>query len=247
MKLGFLLNPLRKFLQTHDIWLRRAQSSEGINALVDVLKLSGPSADSVILDVGANCGQTVLRLRQTFPTLPIFAFEPIQRTFEELTRTVRHLPLVTTVNAAVGAAPRKLRIYSQGTSELSSLRDTAPTSGAAVNEVEVITLDEFARLQGIKHIYLLKTDTEGFDAGVLRGARGLLTAGRVDFVLCEVGFDPKDGSHSHLGEIIDLMAQFDFTLASVYDVAGFWHLRRFGYTYANVLFVRRDICRRAAG
>lgn len=246
MKLGLLLNPIRKYLQSKDIWLRRAQSSEGINALVDTLKLAGAPADSVIFDVGANCGQTVLRLRQNFPTQPIFAFEPIQRTFEELGRNTRHLPFVTAINAAVGDAPRKLRIYSQGTSELASLRDTAPTSGSMVNEVEVITLDEFARVNGIRHIYLLKTDTEGFDAGVLRGARGLLSARRVDFVLCEVGFDPQDGSHSHLGQIMDLMSQFDFTLASVYDVAGFWHLRRFGYTYANVLFARRDICKSAA-
>ena len=53
------------------------------------------------------------------------------------------------------------------------------------HEVEIVSLDEFARSRGIEHIDLLKIDTEGAELDVLRGARELIEAGRVGAVQFE--------------------------------------------------------------
>lgn len=48
------------------------------------------------------------------------------------------------------------------------------------------TLDSLAERTGIDRIRLLKIDTEGYETQVLRGAAGLLGAGRIDFIACEL-------------------------------------------------------------
>jgi len=48
------------------------------------------------------------------------------------------------------------------------------------------TLDSLAERRGLDRIRLLKIDTEGHETHVLRGAEGLLSAGRIDFIACEL-------------------------------------------------------------
>jgi hypothetical protein len=113
------------------------------------------------------------------------------------------------------------------------------------NTVYVITLDDHARERGIESVYLLKTDTEGFDLGVLQGARRLFGEGRVAAVLCEVGFARSDTSHTYLPDVLELLEGHGFAMTAIYEIAGLWHLRRWGYTFANALFLRKDFLMRS--
>lgn len=65
-----------------------------------------------------------------------------------------------------------------------------------VEEVAVGTVDTFAREFGVEEISLLKTDTEGFDAEVLRGAKSMISSGRIFLILIEVGFSKYDAGHT---------------------------------------------------
>ena len=69
----------------------------------------------------------------------------------------------------------------------------------------------------------------------------LLAERRVMAVLCEVGFSCDDVVHTQLVEVLPLMEVHGFALAGLYDIAGFRHLRDWGCTFANALFVRRDL------
>ena len=53
----------------------------GQSALADMKRFVPADARPVILDVGANTGQSVKRYRKTFPSSVIHSFEPSQRIF----------------------------------------------------------------------------------------------------------------------------------------------------------------------
>ncbi len=59
-----------------------------------------------------------------------------------------------------------------------------------VDEIPVpcTTLDDYARQAGVDHIDLLKMDIQGGELRALSGAVGLLSAGAVDIVKCEIMF-----------------------------------------------------------
>jgi len=56
---------------------------------------------------------------------------------------------------------------------------------AQVVEAPLLTVDEMCRRKGVGRIDLLKIDTEGFDAFVLRGASAMMSRNAVDIVLFE--------------------------------------------------------------
>lgn len=58
---------------------------------------------------------------------------------------------------------------------------------AAVGQIELRTLDDFCAESGIDRIHLLKLDVEGGECAVLKGAKRLLSEGRVDFIQLEFG------------------------------------------------------------
>jgi FkbM family methyltransferase len=232
---------VRRFADRFGLSLRRAQSSEGVDPFMDALKLAKPEVGDAIFDVGANCGQTIQILRQHFPHAPIHAFEPIGESFETARRRSSELQNVKLVNAAVGAARSKVVIYSTGTSELASLRDISSSNGKVANSVEIIPLDAYTSESNIKNIYLLKTDTEGYDLDVFKGAEALLKQGKIKLILTEVGFTPKDERHTYFPDVTRVLEEHNYTFANLYDIAGFWHLKPYQCTYANALFIRRDL------
>lgn len=236
-----MFKQLRQSLDARGIHIRRAQNFEGIDPYLDLRKLIQPNDADVAFDVGSNCGQTVASIKKVFPHLPVHGFEPVQESFRLAQLHCAAFDGVMLVNAAVGAEPGTVTLYSAGASQLASLRDTAPGAGKVANTVDVITLDDHALAQCIESVFLLKSDTEGFDLAVLQGAGRLFEQQRVASVLCEVGFSRNDASHTYFPNVLTLMEDRGFTLASLYDLPGFWHLREWGYTFGNALFVRRDL------
>ncbi len=160
-----------------------------------------PSAD--ILDVGANIGQSALTYVRLFPQSRVFCFEPVQATYETLTKNVSEYSRVKTFHSAVGAEPGTAPIQiCPHDSELSSLIDnvTWDADPSDIETVNVVCLDDFIRSTGITRVGILKIDTEGYEMQVLRGARRSIEERIFDFIFCEVGFRGE----SHKGQFADI-------------------------------------------
>ena len=84
---------------------------------------------------------------------------------------MRHVPIVA------GGETRSL---------LSGSEAICQRSGACSEKIEAITLDEFFRKQGLDQVYHVLIDTEGHDALVLEGARGLLAKRKIALLEFEV-------------------------------------------------------------
>src|SRR5271165_841345 len=64
--------------------LRRRPPEVGQSAIADMKRFLPSGVSPLILDVGANAGQSVKRYRRAFPSSIIHSFEPSQRIFDQL-------------------------------------------------------------------------------------------------------------------------------------------------------------------
>lgn len=174
-----------------------------------VLELLAPKC-SLFVDVGANVGQWSAKFLELGQACGI-AYEPSSSSFEQLCVRVRR-DRMTFRNVAVGDAVGQVTFVEKARcGEESAVRTASgPVEpGDTVKTVDVTTLDHDL-MSGGKVVDYLKIDTEGYDLNVLRGARGLLAAGRIRFIQFEYG-DGWLGAGSSLKAANTFLAQFGFT------------------------------------
>ncbi len=150
-----------------------------------------------VIDVGANHGLFSLEAAHLVgPSAIVHAFEPTPSTREVLESNLaaNGLDRVRIFPVALGDRPgtARLRVHR----ELSGLNTLASDDitwnhrtlrADAIVEVPITTLDAHAEAEGLDRIDFLKIDVEGFELGVIRGARGLLASRRVDRIMLEIG------------------------------------------------------------
>jgi FkbM family methyltransferase len=196
-----------------------------------------------IFDVGANTGATVARYHEAFPEAEIWAFEPVNATYQALVETTADLGGVRTFNVALGASEREGRITAVGTSLMNTLVEGDSDSGGPVQHVEILSGDAFCRKNGIDRIGLLKIDTEGHDLEVLTGFHGMLGSGRIDLVYVEAGMHARNLKHVPLERFKGYLEPIGFAVFRLYNLAaerrGGPHMRR-----ADVLFVSPQLIER---
>ncbi len=103
--------------------------------------------------------------------------------------------------------------------------------------VNVTTLDEFCAEQQIGRIDLLKTDCQGFDLRVLKGAQRMLSEKRVGLIQCEAIFDPQYAGQGWFHEILGYLTSCDYALCNIYHPA---RNSQREMTFADALFKPRS-------
>jgi FkbM family methyltransferase len=208
----------------------------GKDWITDLSRLAGPAP--VIFDVGANIGEISLRLAHTLPPQSrIFAFEPSAATFARLTATVCAHPQVTPLRMALSDSVGSTKLYHGINSQLNRLAPVGALGLDTYEDVQSETIDSIAAQLGISRIDALKTDTEGFDAAVLRGASDMLGRGMIGAVVSEITFDSESSWHTRFDDIRGILTPYGYHLHGVYD-GTLWgtHLK-----YCNVMFVRDEL------
>jgi FkbM family methyltransferase len=209
----------------------------GLDLVADVSRIKDFASMRVVFDVGANVGDWTQDYLALAPMATFYCFEPSAGTFQALSRRIGTHPRVRTVRTAAGSATTTTRLHKVGSSVQYSLK--APTQGGEeveTEEVQVLTLDDFADAQRITHLDFLKVDTEGYDAEVLAGADRLLSRQMVDFVFVEVNFAQGDVTHTHFDAIAAPLGRHGYQPIGFYDVH-LWGPPWF-VMYMNVLFTR---------
>lgn len=171
----------------------------------------------------------------------IYAFEPFEVLYERLQKRFADQVSVSCVNRALGATNKNFPVarikdpFFQG-----GQVKPAVISEPETEQISMCTLDTFCRENQIEHVFILKTDTEGYDLEVLRGAEEMLKRGKVTNVLSEASLNPDDSQHTNLFDMTAYLRQFSFELHGLYDLH---HNSRDGrLEYFNVLFrLRRNV------
>ena len=179
-------------------------------------RLLAPGALAV--DVGANIGAFTAALAAAVaPDGTVHAFEPLAASRTRLERTLELNALANVVVDSravadtVGSA--EFFEYGPGYESWAGLADRSIEHGGVVPQatataVETTTLDAYAAEAGIGRVDLLKIDVEGAEERVLRGARGLLEAGRVAAVVLEISDNTLDSFGARAFDVLELLESY---------------------------------------
>jgi FkbM family methyltransferase len=179
----------------------------------------------IILDVGANIGQSIGFFRKWFDNSTLHSFEPGSSTFSILKQNTKHLRDVYINNIALGQKRETKILIEHEESQMSSFLEPGKHCWGRISGetlVQVDTLDEYCRRKGISKIDILKTDTQGYDLEVIKGGSQLLTENRIHLIFIEIGFLEiyKDGP--------SLDTIYQFLVANHFKLVSFY---RFNYLY----------------
>lgn len=209
----------------------------GISLERDLERLLSPRKQPLVLfDVGANTGQTALRLREVSASAWIHCFEPIAETFQALKKSVEGDSRIFAQQIALGDRDGGEEMEIQENSQLNRIVRQADEKCERTESVEMQTVATYCLEHEISTIDLLKTDCEGFDCQVLSGAGEMLTEGRVFGILCEVNLR-RDGHHADFFEIHEYLEKHGYYAFAFYDYAG-WGVHHSMGSFQNVLWLR---------
>lgn len=148
--------------------------------------------DPVIVDVGANVGQTLSRIKRIFPAAQMHCIEPVPEHYDELKEISKFYDDAYVYNLALGDKdeqrefnvnqhqPMLSSFYELNENSKDSIAINAPEashSNFLDNEkitVHSKTLDTWAQENNITHIDLLKMDTQGSEPEILEGGIEIL-------------------------------------------------------------------------
>jgi 2-O-methyltransferase len=161
----------------------------------DDIRLCVGKDDPVIIELGANCGQTTVEMLRAMPRATIHAFEPDPRAIAKFHAAVAH-PNVRLYECAVGAingsinfyqssGGEELAGYSQGWDQSGSIR--RPNSHLTVwpwvkfekqITVPITTLDAWSEHHQVEKADFIWADVQGAESDLIEGAARFLRASR---------------------------------------------------------------------
>lgn len=143
--------------------------------------LAASAGLATIVDIGAHVGLFSIRAASRWPGARIVAVEASPRSARYLRANVarNRLDRVTVMEAACGGSRRRAVLHRRGADMMSSLY-----AAGEGDEVDVITLDDVFRANGIERCDLLKLDCEGAEYEIILGAAPE-TLGRIGRIVME--------------------------------------------------------------
>jgi len=211
-----------------------------------------PGAKLIAFDIGARIGDWSKALVDVASTrqggIELHAFEPVPESRAMLEEAIakeiaRGEARVNGV--AMSNESKTMQIYvphfSGGTS---TLHPDSAVKYERLIDVRTSTVDQYCAENAIKHIDLIKIDTEGNDFRVIQGARGLLLGGSIGVVQFEYNYRWIH-SRCYLKDVFDQIQHTQYCVAKVcpnsLEVYVSWHpeLERFFET--NYALVHRRL------
>jgi FkbM family methyltransferase len=201
-----------------------------------VFKLCGLENEPlIIIDVGANVGQSVERFKNNFDVKKIFSFEPNPDCFAQLIENHKPSSVFHPFNVGLGSVNGtkvffeqpdsgsgsflelniKSKDYLKTTSEQAKQnhnKTTLKKNIVANTEISVLisTLDKIISEQNLELIHLLKIDTQGYEKEVLSGAPKTLN--KTLILEVEVIFADLYKKQSKLSDLEKILAPKGFVL-----------------------------------
>ncbi len=230
-------------------WARREASSRfetngELWLLRNVLVAAGRSRMSVLMDIGTHKGNwsesaASLLTRQNTPG-HVHAFEPASSTFSYLSEKFKGSELVSMNRIALSDQSGEKEFFVVG--EMAGTNSLLRNEGATVENVCTLRLDDFLGKARIDHVLFVKSDTEGHDLSVLRGAVEALQKGRIDVWQFEYNHRWIAG-RSFLKDVFDFIVDKPYLVGKLYgngiEIYDKWHPELERFFESNYVLVRK--------
>jgi FkbM family methyltransferase len=212
---------------------QRFYGEEATDALKERLKRCPhairSSSDALVIDVGANAGQSYEFLRQYSPDALAVLFEPNAASVAHLHEKFGTDANVLIIAAAVGehngtTVTFNTQIQNRPDNQHGSLatHNVYGNTGEFRTTVPMVSLDavigEIMRKYQKRSVHLMKIDTEGFDQLVLYGARAMLPSVRAILWEChELQRKVRGGPGTTIFESVQFLEELGFVTFIVGD------------------------------
>ena len=160
------------------------------NGEITVLKKIATMNPTLIIDGGANVGDYSVMANQIMPDCTIYAFEPVEATFQHLLSNIKDLKNVVPIKKGLFKENCELSINLFASNEHSSIYDIEglPQSSNQKQTIELVRGDDFMRNQNIASVDFLKLDVEGAEYDALLGFETAIKNGAIKAVQFEYGY-----------------------------------------------------------
>ncbi|QQE12449.1 FkbM family methyltransferase [Planctomycetota bacterium] len=213
-KLENVRNPRETVLTPHD-WK-------------DAIKRIMPNSDKiVIVDGGAHDGVFTRDFSKHFNNIEVHAFEPNTELTSELRNNLA--ALLHKINHVALGADSGHTTFHIGTSPMTSSVLPSNTNGQnfyhdvihtrETRSLPMVSLDDYALKNNLKHIHILKLDLQGYELQALKGARELLENRQISAIYTEVNFMPFYEGSALFSDIDQFLKQYDYRLHNLYNLA----------------------------
>jgi len=216
----------------------------------DQRKLMSGRDVRVVLDLGANVGQTAGAYLALFPEATVHSFEPFAEPFQALAALARANPRLRAHQLAVADVTGTKAFFTNNNHVTNSLLPPAAGAVAYVaddllgqkgsTEVRAITLDDFCAREQIDAVPVLKLDIQGGELMALRGAESLLNRRAVDLIFTEVNFVPLYEGQAYFDDVYQFLKARDYSLYGLYGLA---HGTNGMLAWGDAIFIGPDLRR----
>lgn len=208
-----------------------------------------------VIDVGSNIGYWSSHLleackRAGVEDVELWAFEPSDEIREQLEKRMQSAPSGCRVHIraeAVSDEPGQAAF--DATPGITGIKHLLTETSIAEGEtprvdVSVTTLAELFKNENINSVDFVKSDVEGFDLSVIRGALPLLAGGQIGVFQFEYNHC-WISTRTYLRDVFELVEDLPYRVCKVVSegIDGYesWHVELETYFEVNYLLVREDL------
>lgn len=206
------------------------------NPYDDIKRLLHNKSTPVIFDVGANVGQSIDQFLHHFPKSSIYSFEPGTKTFLELSSKYGNEKNICLENIAIGSKTQQKEFLENEYSDMSSFLEMDRLGWGKIDNttlVDVTSIDNYCQAKNIPKIDILKSDTQGFELEVYKGAMEMMKSNNIQLAYFEFIFSDLYKELPSFHDIYKLLTDNNFKLVNFYD----FHYRAGLISWADLLFV----------
>ena len=198
----------------------------------EIIKKKILKSDPLIIDIGANKGQSIEKFSNLFDKSVIHSFEPVTKEFDELKKKFGGKKNIFLNNYAIGDKKEKKYLNITAKTENSSFNKInlgtdwikKRSKEYSVNENEYIehqqevdldTLDNYCNENNIDNIDILKIDTQGYEDKVLEGCFKLIQKNKIGIIITEIMFDNVYDKYFSFSDIEKFLIPNNFRMVGI--------------------------------
>lgn len=202
----------------------------------------------LVIDVGANSGQTIEQMLDLNKNVNIHSFEPTPDLYIQLVNKYKYKNNITIQNFALGIENGEVEFNISDFSPTNSIlkpnleryREYENNLFNILNQTKKVIIkqqkfdDYYSILLKEKIIDIFKTDTQGYDFYVLQGAASSLK--NIKMVIVELQFLEFYNNSPNFSKVINSLYEHDFFLYSIFDV----NKKNNQWIECNALFLNKN-------
>lgn len=186
----------------------------------------------VIFDVGANIGYySIVAAGKLKNNGVIYAFEPASTPFNQFQLNIQINAIQNIELFQLGVADKSGEVNfnvceddaynSIGSSPMSTIKQSL--------KINVVSIDEFCENKNIKHIDIMKIDTEGAEYLILKGGKNIFSSSNAPILFCEYNKSTITGFDYNLQDFDGIIKSYGYT---PYELS-YGNLRKFDAEVSN--------------